>query len=238
MKDIISCIEELRLKLDRHRKEDIKEYPTRTIFIDPLLQSLGWDVRDPDEVQLEYPTIDGKSVDYAPKINRNPVLFIEAKSLNDTLTDVRSITQVVGYAANAGVEWCILTNGVTYKEYHSTEKAEAPEKLLFEVSIDTKENRGMPIQQITERLSRFSRDAMAKGVLDEIGKETFTMGKVRKALDKIFAVPPNTLVRLVRSNIGDDTIKPAQVKKALSKLWARTSEVEITPTILSVSRAT
>ena len=29
MKDIISCIEELRLKLDRHRKEDIKEMTAR-----------------------------------------------------------------------------------------------------------------------------------------------------------------------------------------------------------------
>jgi hypothetical protein len=101
--------------------------------------------------------------------------------------------------------------------------------LLFEVSIDTKENKGMSIQQVTERFSRFSRDAMAKGVLDEIGKETFTMGKIRKALDKIFAEPPNAFVRLIRSTIGDDTIKPAQVKKALNRLWARTSEVEITP---------
>jgi len=238
MDTIVMCIEGLQAKLEKHRKDDLKETPTRVIFTDVLLQALGWDIRNPDEVELECPTIDGKSVDYALKIDDKSVLFVEAKPLNDPLTDVKSITQVVGYAANAGVEWCILTNGVTYKIYHSTEKAEAPEELLFEVSIDTKENRGMPIQQITERLSRFSRDAMAKGVLDEIGKETFTMGKVRKALDKIFAVPPNTLVRLVRSNIGDDTIKPAQVKKALSKLWARTSEVEITPTILSVSRAT
>jgi len=110
MNAIISCIEGLRIKLDKHRKDNLKEYPTRTIFIDSLLQSLGWDIRDPDEVELEYPTIDGKSVDYAPKINRKPVLFIEAKPLNDPLTDVKSITQVVGYAANAGVEWCILSN--------------------------------------------------------------------------------------------------------------------------------
>ncbi len=30
------------------------------------------------------------------------------------LDDVKSITQVVGYAANDGVEWCVLTNGVRY----------------------------------------------------------------------------------------------------------------------------
>jgi hypothetical protein len=229
MDTIVMCIEGLQAKLEKHRKDDLKETPTRVIFTDVLLQALGWDVRNPDEVELECPTIDGKSVDYALKIDRRPVLFVEAKPLNDPLTDVKSITQVVGYAANAGVEWCVLTNGVTYKVYHSTEKAEAPEKLLFEVSIDPKENKGMTVQQIAERFSRFSRDAMARGILDEIGKDAFTIGKIRKALDKIFAEPPNTLVRLVRSTVGDDTIKPAQVKKALSRLWAKTSEIEITP---------
>jgi hypothetical protein len=37
---------------------------------------------------------------------------------------------------------CILTNGITYKIYHSTEKMEAPDKLLFEISIDLKETEG------------------------------------------------------------------------------------------------
>lgn len=230
MDTIIKCIETLRMKLDKHRKDDLKEYPTRTIFVDPLLQALGWDVRDPDEVELEYPTIDGKSVDYAPKINRKPVLFIEAKPLNDLLTDVKSITQVVGYAANAGVEWCILTNGVTYKVYHSTEKAEAPEKLLFEISLDPKETEGMSIQQVAAQFARFSREAMAKGLLNEIGEQIFTTGKIRKALDKLFMDPPNTLIRLIRSTIGDDTIKPTQVKKALKRLWAQTSEIEVPST--------
>jgi len=234
MKDMVSCIEKLRLKLDRHRKDDIKEYPTRTIFIDPLLQSLDWDVRDPDEVQLEYPTIDGKSVDYAPKINRKPVLFIEAKSLNDPLTDVKSITQVVGYAANAGVEWCILTNGVTYKVYRSTEKAKAPDKLLFEVSIDPKESGSRSIQQIAEQFNRFSRDAMADGVLDEIGEQVFTTGKIRKALDKLFIDPPINLIRIIRSVIGDESIKPIQVKTALKRIWAQSSEVEMLSSSLAI----
>jgi len=188
MDTIIKCIEDLRTKLDKYIKENLKEYSTRIIFIDPLLQALGWNVKDPDEVELEYPTIDGKSVDYAPKINRKPVLFIEAKPLNDPLTDVKSITQVVGYAANAGVEWCILTNGVTYKVYHSTEKAEAPDKLLFEVSIDPIETEGITIQQIAEQFARFSRDAMAKGLLDEIGEQIFITGKIRKALDKLLPI--------------------------------------------------
>ena len=93
-------------------------------------------MRDPDEVELEYPTIDGKAVDYALKINKKVDALVEAKALNDPLDDVKSITQIVGYAANDGVEWCVLTNGVKYKIYSSSQKATAPNKLLFEASLD------------------------------------------------------------------------------------------------------
>jgi len=34
MNTIISCIESLRIKLDKYQKDNLKEYPTRTIFID------------------------------------------------------------------------------------------------------------------------------------------------------------------------------------------------------------
>ena len=219
--DLSLCIEDLQARLERHRRGDLKEAPTRRIFVETLLQALGWDVTDPDEVELECPTIDGKSVDYALKIDGKPILLVEAKPLNDPLRDLKSVTQVVSYASNANVKWCVLTNGVTYKVYDSYEKAEAPQKLVFEVSVDPEEDRDTPVQQTVERLSLLSPDSMAKGVLDQIAREAFTMGKIRKALDRIFADPPSAFVRLVRSEVGDDTIKPAEVKKTLGELWAR-----------------
>ena len=86
MKDIAKCIENLRVQLERHRKKGLKEYPTRTIFIDPLLGALGWDIRDPEEVELEHSTVDGKSVDYAMKVNRKVVLHLEANNSETHLT--------------------------------------------------------------------------------------------------------------------------------------------------------
>lgn len=227
MRQVEACIEELRLKFSKYRNQSLKEIPTRTIFIDPLLAALGWDVTNPDEVQLEYTTIDGKSVDYAAKINRKPVLFVEAKPLNDSLKDVKAITQLVGYAANAGVEWSVLTNGITYKVYCSSKKCAAPEKLLFEVSINNQDDEKMPVQQVAKQLNRFSRNSMAEGILDDLGQKIFTTAIVRKALDKIFADPPKNLIKLVRNNAPDDSLKPKQIKVALKRLWAQTSETEI-----------
>jgi predicted transport protein len=175
-------------------------------------------------------------VDYAAKINKKPVLFLEAKALGDPLVDVKAITQVVGYAANAGVEWCILTNGIIYKVYHSTEKAAAPDKLLYEISLDPKDTEGKTVQQIAEQLFRFSRESMAKGVLDVIGEQVFTTAKIRKALDSLFLDPPSSFIRLLRSHLKDDSIKPIQVKKALDLLWSQTSDV--TPALPSPVKPT
>ncbi len=219
MKDVVRVIEHLRTQLDRHKRSGLKEYPTRTIFIDPLLSALGWDVRDPDEVQLEYPTVDGKSVDYAMKINRKPVFLLEAKQLTDPLDDVKSITQVVGYAANDGIEWCVLTNGIRYKVYKASEKASAPDKLLFEVSIDPTDATGLSVEQVASQLNRISRDSLAQGVLDKLGTEIFTTGKVRKALDRLFIDAPHPLIRLIRKAIGDTSVTPLQIQQALGRIW-------------------
>jgi hypothetical protein len=219
MKDIAKCIETLRAQLERHRKEGLKEYPTRTIFIDPLLGALGWDVRDPDEVELEHPTVDGKSVDYAMKVNRKVVLHIEAKQLGDPLDDVKSITQVVGYAANDGIEWCVLTNGVRYKIYKASEKASAPDKLLFEVSIDPADSSGMTVEELARQFSRLSRESMAKGLLDQLGTEVFTTGKVRKVLDRLFAETPTSFIRLIRKTMSDPSVSPSQIEQALRRIW-------------------
>lgn len=51
-----------------------------------------------------------RKADYALKNNHKPVLFIEAKPLNDTLKDVKSIAQIVSYAArfyhNLDYQYC------------------------------------------------------------------------------------------------------------------------------------
>ncbi len=221
MNKLIQVIDTIRSKIDGLRRHDLKETPTRTIVIDPLLEALGWDVRDPDEVQLEYPTVDGKSVDYGLKLNRKCVLLVEAKAFDDPLTDVKAITQIVNYANSDGIVWCILTNGLTWKVYRSIENCPAPDKLMFEVSIDPRDSEGMSVQQIAQQMWRFSREEIAKGTLDALGEQTFTDGKVRKALDTIMLAAPRSFLNVVRAATGDQTITPQQVKESLSRIWQR-----------------
>jgi hypothetical protein len=236
MDKLVRAIEAVQTKLDGLRKRSLKETPTRTIIVDPLLEALGWDVRDPDEVQLEYPTIDSKSVDYALLINRKPALLVEAKPLDDPLNDVKGITQVVGYAANDGIVWCVLTNGVVWKVYRSIEECPAPDKLMYEVSLDPRDPEGLPVEQIARQMWRFSRDEMAKGTLDAIGEQTFTDGKVRKAIDAIMRDAPRTLLNLVRAAAKDGQLTPQRIKESLARIWAENPAAVASPTDRPTSR--
>ena len=220
MNKLIQKIEEIRGKLEGFRRHSLNETSTRTKVINPLLEALGWDVGDPDEVEEEYSTFDGKLVDYALKLNRKPVLLVEAKAINDNLSDNKAIGQVVGYAANAGIVWCVLTNGVKWQVYRSVEKCPAPEKLMFEVSLDPRESEGISTEQLAQQMGRFSREEMAKGTLDDLGEQTFTDGKVRKALDMIMRDPPRGLIKILRSAANDESFNNQNVKESISRIWA------------------
>jgi len=158
-------------------------------------------------------------VDYAMKVNRKVVLHLEAKQLGDPLDDVKSITQVVGYAANDGIEWCVLTNGVRYKVYKASEKASAPNKLLFEVSIDPNDSSGISVEELARQFSRVSREFMEKGLLDQLGREIFATSKVRKVLDRLFTETPASFIRLVRKEMSDSLVTPSQIEQALRRIW-------------------
>lgn len=218
MNKLIQTIDAIRQKLPDLRRHSLKETPTRIILIDPLLHALGWDVCDPDEVQLEYPTIDGKSVDYALKLNRKPVLLVEAKALDDSLEDVKAVTQVVGYAANNGIVWCILTNGIRWRVYRSVEKCPAPDKLMYEVNLEAGQSEGMSTEQIALGMWRFSREEMVKGTLDVVGERTFTDEKVRKALHDLMIVPPRPFLGLIRKGMGDENLSPQRIKESLLRI--------------------
>jgi predicted transport protein len=157
-------------------------------------------------------------VDYALKINRSPLLLVEAKSLNDPLTDVKDITQTTGYAANDGIVWCILTNGIRWRVYRSIEQCPAPEKLMYEVSYDPADLEGIGLQQVVEQFQRFSREQMAKGILDSLGEQTFTDGKVRKAIETLLRDPPKVFLKLVRNATGDKSLKPQTVRDSLGRV--------------------
>ncbi|MCI8848639.1 MAG: endonuclease [Oscillibacter sp.] len=138
------------------------EEATKTAIIMPFFSLLGYDVFDPKEFAPEY-VADvgikrGEKVDYAILQDGNPVIIIEAKSINRNLE--KHDSQLFRYFSTTPAKFAILTNGVRYRFYTDLENQNKMDVLPF-LDFDLLH---MKESQI-EELKRFR-------------KETFSVSKV------------------------------------------------------------
>ncbi|RLF98053.1 hypothetical protein DRN58_07680, partial [Thermococci archaeon] len=233
--NIGSLIDEYRrLSKSKTRKEmeELSEATIRADFIDRLFKALRWKINDPDEYDREYSIKKGGRADIVLKINKKPVIFIEAKRFggiphinergdNDWLLEER---QAILYAAKEGGRFAILTNferfrvfnastGLTILDIESVyDYTDKFEKLLYltKESVETGK---------IERLAR-------KEVKQDIDKEFLdSLKKWRVALanDIYENNKDNNVLKDEKGNIDLDKIKDA-VQRILDRLviirWA------------------
>jgi hypothetical protein len=96
------------------KARDVGESDTVTIIKDMLADVFGYDKYS--EVTSEY-AIRGTFCDLAIKLDAALQTLIEVKAIGLDLKDAH-IKQAVDYAANQGVDWVLLTNGVCWRVYH------------------------------------------------------------------------------------------------------------------------
>lgn len=194
----------------------LNESDTKSSFIDPILEALGWNVRDPREVKREYSTIAGKFADYGLMVGGEPRLFVEAKDAGKNLYDDKWTSQVVGYANNEGVDWCVLTDGLVWRLFKANEPVRIDEKIAFEVDLRSAKDSPADIHRM---LLLLTPEAVSRGDLHRLGTQLFVDSKVRIALTSLLENQEQGLVSLLRKNIsGGSDIKPSEIRGALTRI--------------------
>lgn len=199
----------LRLK---DRREKIGEENTKAVLIDPILQALGWNIGELDEVCREYRRKPKDNpVDYALFLLRKECLFIEAKALEKDINEDKWILQTLSYATAVGVEWCVLTNGDEYRLYNSLAPVPADDKLFRKFRIcDTSEN-----DFALETLQLISKDKMGENILKVLWRAHFIDNHVKTALRDLISRDNASVVRLIGKKIHG--IKPAEIRESLKR---------------------
>ena len=100
--------------LSSAKARDVGESDTVTIITDMLSEVFGYDKYS--EITSEY-AIRGTYCDLAIKLDGSLQTLIEVKAIGLELKDAH-VKQAVDYAANQGVDWVMLTNGITWRVYH------------------------------------------------------------------------------------------------------------------------
>ena len=176
------------------QKDDVKtEEATKTSFILPFLQALGYDIFDPSEVRPEadcdYGTKKDEKIDYLISIDNNPVMLIECKHWSADLDKHKA--QLFRYYAVSKAKFGILTNGIIYKFFTDLEKNNVmDDKPFFEINLcDLKESH-------IEKLKEFSRERYDTSTILNSATEMKYVNAFRSMVAEMMQNPSDDLVKL------------------------------------------
>jgi len=128
---LIAGIKRFQPILAAAKARDAGEADTVTIIKDMLGDVFGYDKYS--EVTSEH-AIKGTYCDLAIKIENTLQTLIEVKAIGLELKD-NHVKQAVDYAANQGVTWVVLTNGITWRIYKVTFEKPIGQELVVDLDF-------------------------------------------------------------------------------------------------------
>lgn len=154
------------------KSRDVGESDTVTIVKDLLADVFGYDKYS--ELTSEY-AIRGTYCDLAIKLDGSLQVLIEVKAIGLDLKDSH-VKQAVDYAANQGVDWVILTNGIHWRIYHVIFSKPIDQELVVDIDFCALSHRS---GADAETLFMWCKEGWQRSVLGEYRNQ-------RQALSKFF----------------------------------------------------
>lgn len=198
-------------RIKRIKDNICTEEATKTSIILPFFQILGYDVFNPLEFVPEF-TADtgikkGEKVDYAILNNGEPLILIEAKSVNTDLT-VKHMNQLIRYFMVTKARFGILTNGTIYKFFSDLEEVNKMDSIpFFEINLmDLKKDK-------IDELKQFHKDNFNLRSILNNASDLKYMSLVKESIEKQFQEPSDQLVKAIIKNIYPGTKTQAVLDK-------------------------
>ena len=191
------------------KQRDLNESDTSMIVTDMLSEIGGFDKYT--EITREY-AIRGTYCDIATKIDGKLQTLIEVKAVGVDLRDTHT-KQAVDYAANQGVEWVVLTNGIIWKIYSVSFSKPITADLVLE--IDVLELNAKDSDSV-EDLFLLSKEAVQKSGLEEYSDQL----KVRSKFNLAAIILSDSLLHAIRRELKrvapDVRVSIEQIKESLT----------------------
>lgn len=146
--------------LETAKKRAVNEADTRDIVKAILGDVLGYDPFF--EVTGEF-SVKGQYADFGVKFGEQIRFFVEVKSIGTKLED-KQMFQIIGYAANQGHDWGVLTNGDTWHIYRLFTGADRGTELVASISLT---DPALALKDKVEMLFMISKEGFRQNALQE-----------------------------------------------------------------------
>ena len=206
--DFKDGILELGKKIEKYKDRVVNEEMTKTAFVLPFFDLLGYDTRNPFEFHAEF-TADiadakGEKVDYAILIDDIPRILVEAKDCTNPLD--KADKQLMRYFNVTEAKIGILTNGIVYKFYTDLEQPNIMDsKPFLEINLlKIKDN------EINE-LKKFFKSSFDIDTILNSAEELKYSNSIKKLLKAEFEEPSENFTMFILNEVYDG-IKTQKVK--------------------------
>lgn len=194
-KDQIKQLSERVIKL---KENTCTEEATKTAFILPFIQYLGYDIFDPTEVVPEFicdiGTKKGEKIDYAIFKDGDPIILIECKHWKQDLN--LHDGQLLRYYHVSKAKFGILTNGIIYRFYTDlVEPNRMDEKPFFEINLDDLRETHI------EKLKEFHKSYFNLETILNTASELKYTNEIRNAIVKEIASPSDEFVKYFAKSV-------------------------------------
>ncbi len=201
------------------KKTEFTEADVGSKFILPLLEALGWDTKNIDEVKEQRRTLSGP-VDYSLHVSKKPKLLVEIKKFDEKLDGKRIVRgreesfpeQAIRYAWHLKVDWVVLTNFEELRLYYSR-VINPSDGLVFSLAFD----RYLEDEPL-KKLWRISKESVSSGLLD-----TYEKRRLRRDIDEEVLIDLFESRKLLVNSIAKNnpSLSAEEVKEFVQKILDR-----------------
>lgn len=157
---LIAGLKRYQPVLDSAKSRDVNESDTSMIVSDMLADLFGYDKYN--EITREL-CVRGTYCDLAIRVDDKLQFLIEVKAIGVELKD-QHVKQGVDYAANQGIEWVALTNGIHWKVFRVSFGKPIDKDLVVDLDLESLSGKN---EDDIGKLFLLSRESIVKSALEE-----------------------------------------------------------------------
>lgn len=208
--DFKDAIMQLVEKIGKQKEAVTTEEATKTAFILPMINTLGYDVFDPTEV---IPEMDcdlvkskGEKIDYAIMKDGEPIMLIECKDSKQNL-DLHS-TQLQKYFVASKSRFGVLTNGIEWRFYTDINKQNImDEKPFLVVNMQNLSDANI------EQLKKFHKSYYDEKEIFSIANELKYMTEIKAIVQREISNPSPAFVKHFAKQVCSGCIWQSVIEK-------------------------
>jgi len=210
--DFIDQVKTISEQISKLRSQIKTEEATKSAFVMPLIQGLGYNVFNPMEVCPEFiadaPGLKGEKVDYAILRDGEPIIVFECKWCGEKLGHPKHGSQLYRYLSSTPAKFGVLTNGVLYRFYTDLEKPNTMDsKPFLEFNM-------LDIQEpLIAELKSFSKSTFNPEELESVARNLMYTSEVKRIMGEQLADPEPEFVKFFAKKVYTGNMAPTVMEK-------------------------